>query len=59
MRAFVLFVVGMWALLVGIIGYHVWRAQRIKREARGWVTQRWLSQEKYHRNGDLPPGTRR
>jgi hypothetical protein len=33
MKPFVVFVVFMWSLLVGIIGWHVWKARRLKQDA--------------------------
>jgi len=44
-----------WLALLGAVCWFVWRAQREKRT----ISARWRDNETYHRDGDVPPGTRR
>jgi len=52
---FVLFFVGGWLLLLaGICGW-VWRHRHVADQ----VSNQWLHERRYKRNGDIPPGTSR
>ena len=57
MTLWVGFTVLMWALLVGMIGWHVWKANRVK--SPDFVSPQWRAAQRYKRSGDVPPGTSR